>query len=125
MGTGDLNRLLQQAVEDNPPPMRMNRRAKVFFATQVAVHPPTIVIFTNSPELFDKTYLRYLENTFRDNLPFNDVAAKIHLRGKRHEDEDTPSIAVPSAATRKRAKPVKLKEQPKGKKNGGAELWDI
>lgn len=58
VGTGDLNRLLQQAVEDNPPPMRMNRRAKVFFATKVAVHPPTIVIFTKSPELFDNTYQR-------------------------------------------------------------------
>ena len=105
--------------------MRQNRRAKVYYATQVAVQPPTIVLFTNGPELFDNTYQRYLENTFRDHLPFKDVAIKLHLRGKRHEDEDTPSIAVPTAATKRRAKPVKLKAPPKGKKGGGAELWDL
>src|SRR5207302_348531 len=33
VGTGDLNRVLRQALADNPPPMRMNRRAKVFYAT--------------------------------------------------------------------------------------------
>ena len=89
------------------------------------MQPPTIVLFTNGPELFDNTYQRYLLKTFRDHLPFKDVPIKLYLRGKRHEDEDTPSIAVPSAATRKRANPVKLKEPPKGKKRGGAELWDI
>src|SRR5262249_15140607 len=60
VSTGDLNRVVRQALEDNPPPMRMNRRAKVFYATQVASQPPTIVLFTNGPELFDNTYQRYL-----------------------------------------------------------------
>ena len=45
---------------DTPPPMRQNRRPKVYYATQVATNPPTIVLFTNGPELFDNTYQRYL-----------------------------------------------------------------
>jgi len=40
--------------------MRFNRRPKVNYATQVATNPPTIVLFTNGPELFDNSYRRYL-----------------------------------------------------------------
>ena len=83
VGTGDLNRVLQQALEKHPPPMRQNRRARIYFCTQVASAPPTIVLFTNGPELFDNTYLRYLLNTFRDELPFKDIPIKLHLRHKR------------------------------------------
>jgi GTP-binding protein len=84
--TGDLNRVVRQALADNPPPLRQNRRAKVYYATQVATHPPTIVLFTNEPELFDNTYQRYLLGVFRDNLPFREVPIKMHLRRKRRED---------------------------------------
>jgi len=80
--TGELNRVLQMALESSPPPMRQNRRAKVYFATQVSVTPPTIVLFTNGPELFDNTYQRYLLKTFRDHLPFNDIPIKMYLRNR-------------------------------------------
>ena len=49
--------------------MRQNRRPKIYFATQVASNPPTIVLITNGPELLDNTYQRYLLKTFRDELP--------------------------------------------------------
>jgi GTP-binding protein len=124
VSTGDLNRLLKQALDDNPPPMRMNRRAKVFFATQVAANPPTIVLFTNSPELFDNTYQRYLIKVLRDHLPFHDVPIKLHLRGKKRDDGVEMPGEVAEQRVRKRAKPVKLKEPPNGKKRGGAVLWD-
>ncbi len=88
VGTGDLNRVLRQALEKNPPPMRQNRRAKVYYATQVASNPPTIVLFTNGPELFDNTYQKYLINTFRDQLPFAEVAIKMYLRAKRREEAE-------------------------------------
>lgn len=127
VGTGDLNRVLREALEATPPPLRQNRRAKVYYATQVAANPPTIVLFTNGPELLDKTYLRYLVKTFRDQLPFNDVPIKLHVRHKNREErepgegldgavaETAPSPARPrkagrsfperrgSAAARKRA----------------------
>jgi GTP-binding protein len=84
--TGDLNRVLRQALAQQPPPMRQNRRPKVYYATQVATQPPTIVLFTNGPELFDNTYQRYLLKMFRDHLPFKDVPIKMYLRRKQREE---------------------------------------
>jgi GTP-binding protein len=93
--TGDLNRVLRTAMEQQSPPMRQNRRPKVFYATQVGTNPPTIVLFTNGPELFDNTYQRYLVKVFREQLSFPDVPIKLHLRRKRRQDE-APSGEVPA-----------------------------
>jgi GTP-binding protein len=92
--TGDLNRVLQQALDDSPPPLRQNRRPKVYYGTQVATNPPTLVLFTNGPELFDNTYQRYLQKTFHDKLGFSDVPVKLYLRRKQRDDEP-PSDEVP------------------------------
>jgi GTP-binding protein len=107
--TGDLNRVIREAMDRNPPPLRQNRRAKVYYATQVGTNPPTIVLFTNGPELFDNTYQRYLLKTFRDQLPFSEVAIKLYLRAKRRED--TPETAEPP-----QEKPARKK---RGSKSGG------
>jgi GTPase len=87
VSTGDLNRVLRQALADQPPPLRQNRRPKIFYGTQVSANPPTIVLFTNGPELFDNTYQRYLLKTFRDHLPFAEVPIKLYLRQRRREDQ--------------------------------------
>lgn len=86
--TGDLNRVVREALEANPPPMRQNRRPKVYYATQVAENPPTIVLFTNGPELLDNTYLRYLLKTFRDKLPFIDVPINLLIRKRSREESE-------------------------------------
>jgi GTP-binding protein len=97
VSTGDLNRVVRQALTQQPPPLRQNRRAKVYYATQVASLPPTIVLFTNEPDLFDITYQRYLLKTFRDQLPFAEVPIKLYLRRKRRDDkppaEEPPPVA--------------------------------
>jgi GTP-binding protein len=85
--TGDLNRVIQRAVQRQSPAMRKNRVPKVYYATQVAAYPPTIVLFTNGPDLFDKTYQRYLLKTLRDNFPFPDIPIKLYLRPKQRDDE--------------------------------------
>ncbi len=82
VSTGDLNRAVRAAMEASPPPMAGSKQPKVFYATQTAVHPPTIVLFTNGPELFDHTYVRYLTKTLRDTFPFSEVAIKVLLRAK-------------------------------------------
>src|SRR5262249_34707507 len=86
VSTGDLNRVVRQTLEQQPPPLRQNRRAKVFYGTQAATNPPTIVLFTNGPQLLDNTYQRYLLKSFRDHLPFGDVPIKLYLRHKHGED---------------------------------------
>jgi GTP-binding protein len=96
--TGDLNRVLRLAIENQAPPLRQNRRPKIFYGTQVAVNPPTIVLFTNGPHLFDETYERYLVRIFRDNLGFGDIPIKLFLRHKRREDPSHPEGAEPVEA---------------------------
>jgi GTP-binding protein len=82
VSTGDLNRVIRAAVEANSPPLSGNRQPKIYYATQVGVHPPTIVLFTNGPELFEETYLRYLTRCLRDAFPFSEVAIKLLLRAR-------------------------------------------
>jgi GTP-binding protein len=86
IGTGDLNRVLRETMEANPPPMRFNRRPKVNYATQVATNPPTLVLFTNGPELFDDSYRRYLIKAFRDKFDFAEIAIKLYIRRKTRGD---------------------------------------
>ena len=88
VGTGELNRLLRAALEHNPPPRHMGRRPKIFYATQVAVQPPTIVLFCSRTDAFSPTYQRYLLGVFRDRLPFSEVPIKLYLRRRR---SDSPS----------------------------------
>lgn len=82
VSTGDLNRVVRNALALQAPPNRQNRVPRVYYATQVATQPPTIVLFTNGPHLFDNTYQRYLLKMLRDTLPFKDVAIKMYLRDK-------------------------------------------
>jgi GTPase len=115
VSTGELNRVIKQAIQAQSPPVRQNRQGRVYFATQVAAAPPTIVLFTNGPELFDITYQRYLLKWLRDNLPFGDVPIKLYLRNKRREEEEgkpRPARVKPGQRTRKKQKEV-------------GELWDV
>jgi GTP-binding protein len=93
VSTGDLNRIVRQALETQPPPLRQNRRPKVYYATQADTNPPTIVLFTNGPELFDNTYQRYLSKFLRDRLSFQEVP--IHLQLRDRNREPAPSAGTP------------------------------
>ena len=87
IGTSELNKLLRNAIAENEPPLYQNRRPKIFYATQVGIQPPTIVLFCSEPRAIGKDYQRYLLTTFRDNLPFSEVPIKLYLR-KAHGDEE-------------------------------------
>jgi GTP-binding protein len=97
--TGDLNRVIEQAVAANQPPMRENRQGKIYYATQVGVHPPTIVLFCNSPRLLDATYQRYLLSVLHERLPFREIPIKMYLRRRREASfgtaPDEPTAAGP------------------------------
>src|SRR5262249_16068747 len=118
VSTGDLNRVLRQALEAAPPPLRQNRRPKIYYATQVSTAPPTIVLFTNGPELFDNTYQRYLIKTIRDQLHFNDVPIKLYLRRRQREDQPPPEESAadvaPKLKPRKKERPRKPSADPSG-----------
>jgi GTPase len=126
-----LDRVLRAALDEAPPPMRQNRRPKVYFATQAGTNPPTIVLMTNGPELFDNTYLRYLEKTFRDRLPFAEVPIELTLRlrhgaGGAPAEEPPRKEAEPPPQKRRKRRERNLSDQASpapGKKEAEPGLW--
>ncbi len=87
IGTSQLNKLLREALENNPPPDYQGRPAKIFYATQVAVQPPTIVLFCNAPKAISAQYQRYLLGAFREKLDFGEVPIKLYLRRRERTDD--------------------------------------
>ncbi|MCC6125253.1 MAG: ribosome biogenesis GTPase Der [Pirellulales bacterium] len=85
--TGQLNKMLQSAMEYNPPPDQPGVRPKIFYATQVASQPPTIVLFCNNPKSVPANYQRYLLGVFREKSDFGEVPIKLYLRKRQQTDE--------------------------------------
>lgn len=84
--TGQLNRILQNAVEGHNPPMHKGRRLKLYYTTQVASRPPTFVLFCNYPKGIHFSYHRYLVNQFRDGLKLDNIPIRILLRERQRKE---------------------------------------
>jgi GTP-binding protein len=84
--TGELNRLVTDAVRAHPPAHVRNRQPKILYATQVAIGPPTFVVFVNDPELIHFSYRRYLENRIRAEYGFLGTPIKLIFRQRVSED---------------------------------------
>jgi len=94
IGTGVLNRLLQQAVETHPPPLRANKRFKILYATQIsdesANRPatPTFVLFVNSSELLTEAYRRYLAGEIRKKHGYYGLPIIFRLKSRQPAHRD-------------------------------------
>ncbi|WP_283749147.1 ribosome biogenesis GTPase Der [Bacillus cereus] len=75
--TNVLNDVIMDAVAMNPTPTHNGSRLKIFYATQVAVKPPTFVVFVNDTELMHFSYERFLKNRLREAFGF--VGTPIHI----------------------------------------------
>ena len=98
--TGQLNRLLRDAVQRNPPPLYQNRRPKIYYGTQVGIQPPTLVMFCNEPRAISPPYQRYLLGAVREQMNFEEVPIKLYLRRRQQSDvrdEVDASLSVPAA----------------------------
>ena len=84
--TGVLNEILSEAVALQQPPSDRGRRLKIFYMTQVAVKPPTFVIFVNDKELMHFSYTRYLENKIREAFGFRGTSLKFIIRERKEKD---------------------------------------
>jgi GTP-binding protein len=104
IATGDLNRVVTDAVRAHPPSHVRNRLPKVLYATQVGVAPPTFVIFVNDPELIHFSYRRYLENRIRDAYGFLGTPIRLIFRARASEEAARRSSRPrrAAAATRRR-----------------------
>jgi len=84
--TGDLNRLLRDALTARPAFSRRGKQLKLFYATQAEVAPPTFVLFVNDPELVHFSYERYIENRIREVYPFVGTPIRINFRARAQSD---------------------------------------
>lgn len=78
-----LNDVIMDAVAINPTPTDKGKRLKIFYAAQVAVKPPTFVIFVNEEELMHFSYARFLENQIRKAFTFEGTPIRIIPRRRK------------------------------------------
>ncbi len=86
ISTGTLNELLSQAILSNEPPYRNGRRLKISYITQYKTNPPTFILFCNDASLMHFSYLRYLENRFRQAVDFSGTPIRFITRSKGDKD---------------------------------------
>ena len=85
VATGVLNEIMAEAVAMQQPPSDKGKRLKLYYITQVAVKPPTFVIFVNKKELMHFSYTRYIENQIRDTFGFRGTPLRFIIRERNEE----------------------------------------
>ncbi|MFI3172377.1 MAG: ribosome biogenesis GTPase Der [Eubacteriales bacterium] len=83
--TGVLNEIMAEAVALQQPPSDKGKRLKLYYITQVAVKPPTFVVFVNDKELMHFSYTRYLENKIRSAFGFKGTPLKFFTRERKEK----------------------------------------
>lgn len=83
--TGVLNEIIMEAAAMNQPPSDKGKRLRIFYAAQVAVKPPTFVIFVNDKKLMHFSYLRYLENRIREAFGFYGTSLRFFIRERKKD----------------------------------------
>ncbi|MGA2232343.1 MAG: ribosome biogenesis GTPase Der [Tepidisphaeraceae bacterium] len=92
--TGHLNRVVRQIMEERLPSTPSGRKARIYYATQTAVNPPTIVLFVNNPLFLDDSYRRFMLNRFRELLPYSQTPIKLLVRGRTQR---SPTVTLDEA----------------------------
>lgn len=87
IATGVLNEIMAEAVALQQPPSDKGRRLKLYYITQVAIKPPTFVIFVNDRELMHFSYTRYLENKIRDTFGFRGTSLRFIIRERKEKEQ--------------------------------------
>ena len=85
IATGVLNEIMTEAVAMQQPPSDKGKRLKLYYITQVAVKPPTFVIFVNDKELMHFSYTRYFENKIREAFGFRGTSLKFFIRERKEK----------------------------------------
>ena len=83
LSTSQVNKIIQKAQDMHPAPSRTGRALRIYYGTQVRNDPPTFLLYVNNPELVHFTYLRYIENQFRNHYPFIGTPIRLVLKKRR------------------------------------------
>ena len=87
VATGVLNEIVSEAVAMQQPPSDKGKRLKIYYVTQVAVKPPTFVVFVNDKELMHFSYTRFIENQIRNAFGFRGTSLKFIIRERKDKDK--------------------------------------
>ncbi|HEY4189336.1 MAG TPA: ribosome biogenesis GTPase Der, partial [Candidatus Limnocylindrales bacterium] len=98
ISTGELNRIIGDATVRQEPPTVKGKRPKLFYATQVAVAPPTFVFFAREASSVHFSYRRYLENRLRDVFSFLGTPIRLVFRERATTREPRPRSGGGSGA---------------------------
>ena len=85
VATGVLNEIMAEAVALQQPSDK-GKRLRLYYITQVAVKPPTFVIFVNTKELMHFSYTRYIENKIREAFGFKGTRLKFIIRERKEKE---------------------------------------
>jgi len=83
VGTAEINRAVERAMTESRPPTRMTKEPKIYYGTQTSTNPPTIMLFVNDPRLFGQAFRRFLENRFREVLPYREIPLRIVYKRRK------------------------------------------
>jgi GTP-binding protein len=86
LSTADINHIIRDATVRRSPPTKSGKKLRIYYGTQVAVSPPTLVFFVNDQRLVHFGYRRYLENQIRARYPFE--GTPIRLRFRDHAEKE-------------------------------------
>ncbi|HEX8322566.1 MAG TPA: ribosome biogenesis GTPase Der [Tepidisphaeraceae bacterium] len=115
VSTGKLNAAVESVLKERAPSSKKSARPKVYYATQVAVNPPTLVLFVNNPDYIDENYRRFVVNRFRELLPYSEVPIRLQVRGRARAPLDLPGKPANAADAKQRRKAT-LEARKKAKK---------
>jgi len=83
VGTPAINKVIESAMTDFRPPVKVRGKPRIYYGTQIAVNPPTLMLFVNDPRIFSSGYRRFLENRLRESLPFKEIPLRIVYKRRR------------------------------------------
>ena len=90
--TGHLNRVVRQILQEKHPSTPSGRKARIYYATQTDVAPPTIVLFVNNPQFLDEAHQRFMINRFRELLPYAEVPIHLVIRARQSRKSGVISL---------------------------------
>jgi len=87
LATSQLNTAVEEILALRGPSSPTTQKVKVYYATQIDVNPPTLVLFVNNPDLITEEYRRFFVRQLRERLPFSEVPIRLHVRGHHRSFE--------------------------------------
>jgi GTP-binding protein len=88
VSTSEVNRGIEQIYNQNPPPRGPSSRTRIYYASQVDTAPPTFKIFTNRPDAFQPSYMRYFERAVRERFGFEGIPIRLEIAARTKKEKD-------------------------------------